>query len=81
MSSLFADDSDKEVDQYKSTYSGLSGCAIFVLIPIAGFFWFVWEPLGKCLLFFAVFTALWSAPLSYFASKEIERRKTIDDNP
>lgn len=75
MSRLFADDTDKAVAGYKETYSGLSGCAILGLIPIAGFFLFVWEPLGKGLLFVALFAALWTIPLSYLASKEIEKRK------
>jgi hypothetical protein len=75
MSRLFADDTDKAVTQYKETYSGLTGCAVFVLFPIAGFFLFVWEPLGKGLMFIALFTALWTIPLTYWASKEIKERK------
>jgi hypothetical protein len=78
MSRLFSDDTDKAVAGYKETYSGLSGCAVFILIPIAGFFWFVWEPLGKGLLFVALFTVSWTIPLTYWASKEIEKRK-VDD--
>ncbi len=32
-----------------------------VPIQVAGFFWFVWQPLGKGLLFIAVFTCVWTA--------------------
>jgi hypothetical protein len=78
MSRLFADDTEKAVAGYQETYGGISGCAVFILIPIAGFFLFVWEPLGKGLLFVALFTALWAIPLSYWASKEVEKRKAND---
>ena len=78
MSNGFTEDTDQDLESQKIAYNGFSGGAFFVLIPIAGFFLFVWSPLGKGLLFVAVFTLLWSVPLSYFASKEIEKRKADD---
>ncbi len=78
MGNAFTEDTDQDLESQKAAYNGLSGCAFSVLIPIAGFFLFVWEPLGKGLLFIALFTMLWAAPLSYFASKELERRKVND---
>jgi hypothetical protein len=58
MSRLFADNTDEEVKSYQGLLTGL---IFFILIPIAGFFWFVWNPLGKGLAFVAVFTLLWSS--------------------
>jgi hypothetical protein len=78
MARLFADDTEKAIEGYRETYSGLTGCMVFILIPIAGFFFFVWEPLGKGLLFVALFTALWTIPLTISASKELKSRKTND---
>ena len=73
MSNAFAEDTDQDLESQKAAYDGFSGCAFSVLIPIAGFFLFVLEPLGKGLLFIALFTMLWSVPMSYFVAKELER--------
>jgi len=61
MSRLFADTTDKELEENLSTFGGCFALTFVFLIPIAGFFWFVWQPLGKGLLFIAVFTCVWTA--------------------
>jgi hypothetical protein len=74
MSRLFADTTDKELEENLSTFGGCLILAFILLIPIAGFFWFVWEPLGKGLLFVAIFTCIWSSVLVLATDKEINLR-------
>lgn len=85
MSRLFADNTDEEVKSYQGCFALVTGLIFFILIPIAGFFWFVWEPLGKGLAFVAVFTLFWSSILTWFASEslvsreDIRAKKIVDD--
>jgi hypothetical protein len=74
MSRLFADTTDKELEENLSTFGGCLSLAFILLIPIAGFFWFVWEPLGKGLLFVAIFTCIWTSAFVLFTDKEIKLR-------
>jgi hypothetical protein len=73
MARLF-DENTKEVRESQKAFAQIVGLVVFLLIPIAGIFCFIWEPLGKGLLFSALFTLAWATPSLYFASKELEGR-------
>jgi hypothetical protein len=74
MARLFADTTDKELEENQLDASMCISIAFVLLIPIAGFFWFVWEPLGKGLMFVALFTFAWSAAMVLSIDKEIKLR-------
>ena len=75
MTRLFESDTKEELQATASTFGGCFALTFVFLIPIAGFFWFVWEPLGKGLLFVAVFTCVWTAAVVLGTHREAELRK------
>jgi hypothetical protein len=74
MARLFESDSKEELQATASTFGGCFALTFVFLIPIAGFFWFVWQPLGKGLLFIAVFTCVWTAAVVLSTLREAELR-------
>jgi hypothetical protein len=74
MARLFADKTDKELEENQLGAGMCLTIAFVLLIPIAGFFWFIWESLGKGLLFIAIFTCIWSSVLVLATDKEINLR-------
>ena len=58
MTRLFADTTSKDLKEQQSGAGMFLSISFCILIPIAGFFWFVWEPLGKGLMFVALFTKI-----------------------
>jgi Kef-type K+ transport system membrane component KefB len=75
MARLFESDSKEELQATASAFGGCFALTFVFLIPIAGFFWFVWQPLGKGLLFIAVFTCVWTAAVVLSTLREAGLRK------
>jgi hypothetical protein len=78
MTRLFESDSKEELQATASTFGGCFALTFVFLIPIAGFFWFIWKPLGEGLMFIAVFTCAWTATVILGTYREAGLRKKED---
>ena len=72
----FEDTSDGEIKVFKVGVDAVYLLNIFIGIPLAGFFFFVWKPLSEGLTFIVLFTFIWTIPSGFACKQELKQRES-----